>query len=76
MEKTKLSKNVLTSDKFIDVFGTGKVTSLTVYHYLWVNARVAQELLIVYAFANVSRESQVNSKVEKERCAAVYDHLC
>lgn len=42
-KKTKLSKNVLTSNKFIDVFATGKATSLTIYHHLWVNARMIQE---------------------------------
>lgn len=68
MEKTKLSKNVPTTDKFIDVFDTGKATSLTIYHQLWVNARMIQELLIVCAVANVSRESQVNRRVENERC--------
>lgn len=70
MEKPKLSKNVLTSDKFIDVFGTGKATSLTVYHHLWVNARVIQELLIVYAVADFSRESQINNRVQQERCGS------
>lgn len=73
--KDKISQECANLRFIINVFDPGKATSLTIYHHLWVNSRITQELLIVCNVANVSRESQVIVKWRRRDVTAMCVHM-